>query len=378
QEKKKSKRPLFIVAGLLLIMGIIGAGYWIYSSHYVSTDDAQLDGNIYSVRSSVTAYLDEIRFQDNEFVHQGDTLMVFNTTALKAEVEKTRAALANARTNLSVSDIKALAKLQNAKASKQSNAAGKEAIEAAHSQLKKAQQDVERDEKLVKIDAITPQQSGTDKNVLVQAKTAYQKAVQHYQSTITSTSSLQSLAKAAHHNISAVAAQVEQCKAQLRLAQQNLRHAYVIAPCNGIVTKRSVDPGQYVMAGQSLCAVVDADNLWVTANFKETKLNDIEIGQAVKISVDAFPNLTLKGKVQSFSGATGAKFALIPPDNATGNFIKVTQRFPLRITIDSTSLANNKPDRLREDLGGESGRPNSRSDKSLFPGLSVEVKIKVD
>lgn len=361
QEKKKSKKPLVIVVGLLVIMLIIGATYWIQSSHYESTDNAQLDGNIYSIRSSVTAYLDEIYFKDNAYVHQGDTLLIFDTIALKAQVEKAKAALVDAKTKLSVSDIQASAKTQNAKAAKQSNLSGKETIEAAYSRLNQAQKEIERDKKLLKIQAITPKQYEADKTTLVQSQTAYETAKLQHQSATITTASLQFVASAAHHQISSAQALVEQCKAQLKLAEENLRHAYVIAPCNGIVTKRAVDPEQYVMAGQSLCAIVDADHLWVTANFKETKLALIATGQPVEINLDAYPDITLKGKVASFSGATGAKFALIPPDNATGNFIKVTQRFPLRITLDSSLVNQTK-----------------KQHKELFPGLSAEVKIKIN
>ncbi len=170
---------------------------------------------------------------------------------------------------------------------------------------------------------------------------------------------MRSQAKAAHHQISAAAALVEQREAELQLAKEQLNHAYVVAPISGIITKRAVDQGQYVLAGQSLCAVVDEQHVWVTANFKETKLGDMEIGQPATIHVDAYPDLNLKGNVQSYGGATGAKFALIPPDNATGNFIKVTQRVPVRIRILPSSLPQKKP-------------------TVLFPGLSVEVKVKTN
>ncbi len=364
QQKKKSKKPLLILGALLLLMAGTGIFYWIRSAHYESTDDAQLNGNIYSVRASVTAYLDEICFRDNQPVQKGDTLFIFNTVALQAKVEEAKAALTDARTKLNVSDMQALASLKNAKASAESNLSGEESVTAAYSRWTYAKDNFERDKKLLKIDALTQKQYDADKNTLTQARADYQKALHQHQSAAISTSGLQSTAKAAHHQISSAAALVQQREAELKLTEENLQHAFVIAPCNGTFTRRSVNTGQYVMAGQSLCAIVDEDQLWVTANFKETKLKKIKIGQPVSIHVDAFPDLTLKGKVQSYSGATGAKFALIPPDNATGNFIKVTQRFPLRIAIDISSVPNYKPD--------------GRDKIILFPGLSVEVKVKTD
>jgi membrane fusion protein (multidrug efflux system) len=361
QTKKKSKKPLIILGALLLIMAGIGAFYWIRGSNFETTDDAQLNGNVYSVRSSVTAYLDKICFKDNQQVKKGDTLIVFNTVVLNAKVEQAKAALEQAETKLSVSDLQALASRQNAKASLQTALSGKETITAAQSRLENAQKDFNRDEELLKINAVTALQYDADKSTLAQAKADYQQAVHQQNAASISSAGLKSQANAAHHEISSAMALVAQRKAELKVAEQNYQYAFVTAPCNGIVTKRSVDPGQYVLSGQSLCAVVDADNLWVTANFKETQLHNIKPGQPVKISVDAYPGMDLKGVVESFGGATGSKFALIPPDNATGNYIKVTQRFPLRIQLKSFSSARRNEDK-----------------EILFPGLSVEVKVKTN
>ena len=151
-------------------------------------------------------------------------------------------------------------------------------------------------------------------------------------------------------------AEIKQREAELILAKKQLSYATVIAPCNGIVSKRAIQQGQYVSSGQSLCVVIDNEHCWVSANFKETQLEKIKIGSEVEIELDAYPDLKLTGKVESYSGATGAKFSLLPADNATGNFIKITQRFPIRISID-----NFPKDKATE----------------LFPGLSVFVKVKV-
>lgn len=151
-------------------------------------------------------------------------------------------------------------------------------------------------------------------------------------------------------------AQIKQREAELTLAKKQLSYATVLAPCNGVVTKRAIQEGQYVTTGQSLCVVIDNENYWITANFKETQLEKMKIGNEVEIELDAYPDLKLTGKVQSYSGATGAKFSLLPPDNSTGNFIKITQRFPLRISIDNF--------------------PKEKATE-IFPGLSVFVKVKV-
>ena len=151
-------------------------------------------------------------------------------------------------------------------------------------------------------------------------------------------------------------AQIKQREAELILAQKQLSYATVIAPSSGVVTKRSIQLGQYVTMGQSLCVIIDTENYWVTANFKESQLGKMKIGDEVEIELDAYPDLKLVGKIESYSGATGAKFSLLPPDNSTGNFIKITQRFPLRISLDNF--------------------PKERA-TDIFPGLSAFVKVKV-
>lgn len=364
QQKKKNKTPIIILVIILLVMAGAGTYYWIHSSYYATTDDAQLDGNVYAINSSVSAYLKKIDFKDNQHVQKGDTLFVFDTVHLKAQVQQAKAALEKAKANLSVSDRKSFASQQNAEASQQNILSMSEEVVAAKAKLDKAKRDFKRDKALLQIEAITHVQYETDSTVMAQVQAAYNQAVYQQKSSQNSFSGLLSQAEAAHQQISAAMALVAQREAELMAAEDQLKHAFVLAPTDGVVSKRSVNTGQYISSGQALCTVIDQENLWVTANFKETKLKNIKPGQPVSVHVDAYPNLDLKGTVDSYGGATGAKFALIPPDNATGNFIKVTQRFPLRIRIKNFFEPQNKP--------------NGRNEKPvLFPGLSVDVKVKI-
>lgn len=350
---------MLLAAGLVAAVIIAtGAWFWLKSTRYESTDNAQVDGNIESVRAGVTAYIESIRFTDNQYVHKGDTLIVFNATALQAKVKQAEAVLDNAKANVSVSDIRALASMENAKASLQTSLSNEQNVQAAKANLDKAQQDLNRVNELLKIKAATQEQWENAQNKLAVTKAEYEQAVTKQQSALSTSYGMQTTAKAETHQISAAQALVKQREAELALAQDDLKHAYVLAPFDGIVTKRSVQPQQYVSIGQTLCAVIDTHNLWVTANFKETQLSNIQPGQEVEITIDAFPGATWKGKVESFVGATGARFALLPPDNSTGNFIKITQRFPIRIGFVIFLNANNKP-------------------TGLFPGLSAFVKIKI-
>ncbi|MBS0028968.1 HlyD family secretion protein [Chitinophaga sp. 22321] len=352
------KKPLRLLIISLIAVAAAGTGIYflVKSRSFTSTDNAQLDGDIVTIRSSVTAYIDTIRFSDNEPVKKGDTLVLLNTTALQAKVQQAIALLENAEQNLSTSDLKALASSQNASASLQNAASDKQSIAAAAANLEKAGTDLNRTTELLKIKATTQEQYEAAKTTLLLAKADYEKAVNREQSTLTTSIGLQTQARAEHRQISATQALVKQRQAELNLAREELSHAYVTAPFDGFVTKRTIKEGQYISAGQTLCAMIDNQHLWVTANFKETELRKIKTGQPVEITLDAYPDAPFTGHVASFNGATGAKFSLLPPDNATGNFIKITQRFPIRISIDHLT-------------------PGKTS--SLFPGLSAFVKINI-
>ena len=359
EQKKKSPKVLLIVLLVAVIIAVAGIFYFVRSAGYETTDNAQLDGNIVSLRSGVTAYIDEIRFQDNQEIHKGDTLIIFNTTALQAKVKQAEAALENAKASLSVSDIKALASMENAQASMLTTQSNQQNIMSAKANLDKATQDLARTDKLLQIKATTQEQYETAVNRLQIAKADYSQAISRQQSSVSTSEGQKINARAEKGQITAAQSIVKQKEAELTLAQEDLSHAYVIATVDGIVTKRAVQPGQYISAGQTLCALIDNKHLWISANIKETQLDKIKPGQTVAIKIDAFPDLKLTGKVASYAGATGSRFSLLPPDNATGNFIKITQRFPIRVSIDPFSGPDNKP-------------------TVLFPGLSAFLKIKID
>jgi membrane fusion protein (multidrug efflux system) len=352
-KKKKPGKLIIVVAVLIVILGI-GVFYWIRSRSYETTDNAQLDCNIVPIRSVVTAYIKTINFTDNAEVKKGQILFVFDTIEIKAKVDEAEAALEIAKAKLLSVQSKSSASKESATAGDLTTESYEQNIVSAKANLEKAQSVFDRTSALLKIKAATQEQYETVETNLAVAKADYAKAVSARKSSSSTTMGLKLLAKSDESQINMAEAQVEQCKADLILARQQLNYAVVRAPCNGIVSKRAVQEGQYISAGQSLCALVDNENIWVTANLKETQLRSIKIGQEVKIKVDAYPDIDLTGKIESFSGATGAKYSLLPPDNATGNFIKITQRIPVKISI------NKLP-----------------ADKAqlLFPGMSVFVKI---
>ena len=356
EEKKKKPGRIIIISALSIVILAIGIVYWIKGKAYETTDNAQLDCNIVPIRSVVAAYIKSINFTDNAEVKKDQVLFVFDTTEIKAKFNNAQAALEIAKSKLLSAQNKASASGESAKAGDLTAESYEQGIISAKATLEEVQSVFDRTNALLKIKAATQEQYETAEANLAVAKADYAKAVSVRKSSSSTTMGLRLLTKSDESQINTAEAEVEQCKADLILAQQQLNYAIVRAPYNGIVSKRAVEKGQYISVGQNLCAVVDNENLWVTANMKETQLTNIKTGQEVKIKVDAYPNLELTGKIESFSGATGAKYSLLPPDNATGNFIKITQRIPLKISI------NKLP-----------------ADKVhlLFPGMSVFVKVQI-
>lgn len=357
QEIQKKKPTKFVIIGVvaLAIIGI-GATLYIKGANYETSDNAQLDGDLVPIRSSVTAYIKDIRFKDNQLVKKGDTLILFDADELKAKLTQVEAALDNANANLLAVQNKASASVENATASVETVASNQQSIVGAKVKLDKAQKDLDRVIELQKIKAATQEQFDNAQANLQIAKSDYERTINQQQSSSSSSLGLKAQANADQNQIDLAKAQIKQREAELALAKKQLSYATVLAPCNGVVTKRAIQLGQYVSTGQSLCVVIDDENYWISANFKETQLSKLKIGNEVEIELDAYPDLKLTGKIQSYSGATGAKFSLLPPDNATGNFIKITQRFPLRISIDNF--------------------PKEKATE-IFPGLSAFVKVKV-
>jgi membrane fusion protein (multidrug efflux system) len=355
--KKKKQGKIIIVVSVLL--GLLGLSivYWIKSNIYETTDNAQLDCNIVPIRSVVAAYIKSINFTDNQEVKKGQVLFVFNTTEIKAKYLQAKAALEIAQAKLLSVQNKASSSTESVRAGDLTADSYKQGIISAKANLENAQSKFDRTSALLKIKAATQEQYETAETNLSVAKADYVKSINVRKSSFSTTMGLKSLAKSDKNQIYLAKAGIEQCKADLILAQQQLNYAIVRAPCNGIVSKRAVEEGQYISTGQNLCALVENKKLWATANLKETQLKDIKIGQTVKIKVDAYPDLDLTGKIESFSGATGAKYSLLPPDNATGNFIKITQRIPVRISVNKYLADKDHP---------------------LFPGMSVFVKIHIE
>lgn len=343
KRKKSSKRIMPIILILILIVGIIfGIREYIYYQHYDVTDDAQVDGDISPVTARVGGYVQQIRFQDNQYVHAGDTLVTLDDRDYRIKLEQAEAALASAEAQVGVSRSHvgtARANVPPAQAN----------VEALQAKLWKVTQDYNRYQNLLEGQAITQAQFDA-------VKAEKQAAEAQLEAAQTQVAAIGKQVNANRQQVSATQSDIAARQAAIDFARLQLSYTVITAPVSGIVSKRNIQIGQLVQPGQNMFAVVNDSSIYVTANFKETQLQEMKVGQSVEIDVDAYPDHAFSGQVESFSGATGAKFSLLPPDNATGNFVKVVQRMPVRIKFDSLT---------REWIG------------KLRPGLSVAVKVKV-
>jgi membrane fusion protein, multidrug efflux system len=282
---------LAILAILLIVGGVMGYRTLVFYGHHETTDDAQLDGHINPILPRVSGYVEEVRVNENQTVKAGDLLVKIDTRDLQAKMDQDQAALANARAAVAVNRAN---------------------VVAARTRHEKDAADVQRYKALRDKEEISRQQ---------------------FDAAVATAEASAAQLQATQEQVAAAEAQVKQRQADIESARLQLSYAVLTAPVSGIVAKKNVEVGQLVQAGQPLLAIVDGKDTWVTANFKETQLAKMRVGQPVDIEVDAYPGKTFHGRVESLSAATGARFSLLPPDNATGNFTKVVQRVPVKIVF---------------------------------------------
>ena len=330
-------RRKFVLPILILIV-VVGLGWavkeYLYARVHESTDDAQVDGDMTPVLAKVGGYVQRITIDENEHV-AGDSLLVqIDPSEYQARLAQAEADLAAARAAVSGPQGEGQAQAAVQAASNQ-RASLEAQIGAAQANLTKANADLARARELVAKQIVSKQQ-------LDAAQAAADAAAAQLQA-------LQKQQSAASSNISAAQAGVRLAQARLAAAQASvdnaklqLSYTRITAPMAGMVSRKQVEIGQLVQPGQPLLTIVSDTGVWVTANFKETQLADIRVGQPVDIEVDAYPGCAARGKVESLAAATGAKFALLPPDNATGNFTKVVQRVPVRVAV-TQGCGQNQP-----------------------------------
>lgn len=352
--KKKQKR-LVILGSSVLVIGTFIIIAWLSSLGHEHTDNAQIDAIITPVRSIVPGFVTDIKFTDNQQVKKGDTLILIDRNDYIAKVAQAEAALESAKAQLDLSKAGETTASLNANASVLTSQAAKENIATAQARLSKAEKEMARIEKMLKDGATTQQQYESVKAEYETAKAQSEMLKKQYEASSAQATGAQSQAEGQKSQIALSTALVKQREAELVLAKTQLNNTVIVSPFDGIISKKSVEVGQYMQAGSPLCSAVDFTHLYVSANFKETQIEHMKPGQEVDLKVDAFPNAKLKGKLESFGGATGAKFSLLPPDNASGNFVKITQRVPVKIAITE----------FPQEMAG-----------LIIPGLSVVADVK--
>src|SRR5579883_836565 len=368
------KTIVFRVLIFMILIGgaVLGYSYWRNAQLIETTDDAQVDGSIYTISSRVTGHVAEVMVGDQQAVKAGDVLVRLDAKDFEVAIAKARADLADAiaslqsvRTDVPITATTTASTLASAKSSRldaSAAVAGAEQqlgaararlataqanVRVAEANYTKASQDVARYKQLVDKDEISKQQydqavsaeaaaratldaqkaqvAEAQQNISVAEKSVERARVAQADAQIESAMTGPQQIKVTEARAASAAAKVEQQKAALQQAELNLQYTTITAPVTGIVAKKSVEAGNNVSAGQQLMALVPLDDIWITANFKETQLRDMRAGQPVKIKVDAYDR-EYQGKVLRIAGASGAKLSLLPPENATGNFVKVVQR----------------------------------------------------
>jgi len=384
QENTKRKTRFGRVVGIVVVLVLLSSGYalWLHLSRFESTDDAEVDGDVYAISSRISGHAIDVKVEDEQEVKAGDILVVLDPKDHEVAVAKARADLADAvatyesnRTGVPITSVNTQSALATANSTRLDASAGvsgsEKQLEAARARLATAQantrvaqanftraaQDVERYKQLVSKDEISKQQydqavaamdaaratldaeketvNEATQNISVaennvkQAQTRVEQADAQIQTALTGPDQV----RVTQAKAQSAGAKVEEQKAMLDQADLNLQYTTIIAPIDGVVGKKSIAVGQNISPGQLLMQLVPLEGLWVTANFKETQLKKMHVGQPVKISVDAYDREYL-GKVERIAGASGARFSLLPPENATGNYVKVVQRIPVRIALD--------------------------------------------
>ncbi|WP_026995470.1 HlyD family secretion protein [Flectobacillus major] len=308
-----------VFAGGITLGGIaMGGWFYVFYKNNEETNDAQIEQYVTPVMSRVSGYINKVWYTENAFVHKGDTLVSIDNREYKAKLDMAYADFENALKNENVIENKA-------QTTKGTIAIHQAQLDATKAHVWETEREYKRYLNLLKEEAATEQK-------VEWAKTNYEAALSKYNEVVESIKATELLAKEAASVIPYGNTIIKQKKAVLDNAKLFYSYTVITAPYDGWVGKKNLQAGQLVKEGQTLVSVVSKEK-WITANFKETQVRFLKIGQIVSFTADATGNKKWKGQIESFSPASGARFSLLPPDNATGNFVKIEQRIPIRIKI---------------------------------------------
>lgn len=345
KEKKKGlnqkrKKIAFILFPIIIVIGGVAIYLYLqYSATHISTDDAFVDGRMHVIAPKVAGTVKVIHIQDNQLVKRSDLILEIDPVDYEVMVRQAQADLDNQRTTLS--EIKSSVDTVKKQVEQITAAleAGQANLEVQQANLELAKVNFQRAEMLLKKEAIAKQQYDNAKNGYEVASAQVRAAEAQVRQLEASLEAQKALVKQTEARIPSQKAQIRQKEAALQGAELNRGYTKIYAPADGYITKRTVEIGNQVQPGQPLMAVVplNQEDIWITANYKETQLKQVKPGQKVAIKVDTYPGHVFDGKVDSVMAGTGAVFSLFPPENATGNFVKVVQRVPVKIVLDKGS-----------------------------------------
>ena len=324
RHRKRRNIVLNTVCLLIAFSGVTWTAhyFWRYISYEI-TNDAFVDQYITPVNVRVAGYIQKVRFREHQFVHQGDTLVVLDNREYLIRQKEARAALLDAQGSRGV--------LHSGIRTSETRIAEQDAnLAEARVRMEQAEKDYRRYERLMKEESVPAQQ-------YEQMKSAYDAALARYEALLSQKEAAHSQYTETSRRQVNVEAGILRAEAALDLANLNLSYTVVTAPYDGYMGRRTLEVGQYVSAGQTLSYLVRQDGKWITANYRETQIAHIYIGQPVRIRVDGVPGRVFKGHVTAISEATGSKYSLVPTDNSAGNFVKVQQRIPVRIDLDDVT-----------------------------------------
>ena len=341
---KKNIKRLYNTVIIIVMLGFIAlaCSRFIHWGNVEYTDDAQVWRHITPLNARVGGFIREIRFDDYQHVKKGDTLVVIEDAEYRLALAQAEAALRGSQSGSKAVTAGMTTTSSNVRAAQ----AG---IDEARVQMENARKDYERFEQLLQKEAVTRQQFDNVKAQYDAARARYEQAQSRQQATA-------AVLGEQSQRLGQSTAGESVAEARVNLARLNLSYTVIVATCDGVMSRKDIHEGQLVQPGQQLASIVDDNQVWVVANYRETQMKNIQVGNTVEFTADALPGITFKGQVQSVSAGTGSAFSHIPVDNATGNFVKVEQRVPVRIALTDDNKA--------EDV------------ERLLAGLNVETEVK--
>lgn len=359
-EQKKKKSNIAKLINLVVLVMVLGGLFWVVKSYFNFGNDkytnaAQVESFINPINTRVSAYIKEIRFVEHQPVKKGDTLMILDNREILTQVGQAEAAYMAALASKNVTSQSVNTASNNVNTVGANVQAASAGIKAAKARLWNAEQNFNRYQNLLKDEAVTRQQFDQIKTEYESQKAQLEVQIAQLQSVVNTKTSSELTVNEVKSRIGLNDAEIKRVESALEMAKLNLSYTVITAPHDGIMGRRSVNVGQLLNPSQQVATIVDINNVWITANYRENQMENVKIGGLAKVTVDALGGKEFEGKITAISGATGARYSAVPVDNSTGNFVKVQQRIPVRIEFTDKNKI--------EDL------------KQLRAGMNVQVTI---